>query len=119
MENKEWYQHTGPARSPYERHPYQRPYGGEMAPRPRVEENTLKEVYIQVERKTFRLALKENVRGRFVRLTESTNGRMNSIIIPSTGLHELQTVVNELVKAHDALPPAGGAPPSPSGTEGR
>jgi len=42
---------------------------------------------------------------------------MTTIIVPATGLHELQTVINELVKAHDALPPASEPQPDPAKPE--
>lgn len=117
MEHKEWYQHQAPGRQPNERRPYPQPYGQPYEPRPRVQENSLKEILIQIERKSFMLALKENVRGRFLRLTEGANGRMTTVIIPASGLKEFQKAINELVKAHDALPPASELPPNPSGLE--
>ena len=54
--------------SPYGR----RPYG---PPKPPVNEDTLKTDKIQIERKTFVFTLKENPRGRFLRVTEDVGGR--------------------------------------------
>src|ERR1700761_3390547 len=54
-------------------------------PKPVVAEDTLKSVEIQIERKAFILTLKENPRGRFLRITEDVAGRRDTIIIPSTG----------------------------------
>jgi hypothetical protein len=92
--------------SPYDR-PYQRfDYGHPQydQPRPQVNEDTLTSTEIQVERKVFIFTLKENVRGRFLRITEDGVGRRNSIIIPATGLEDFKRIVNEMVKASDELP---------------
>ena len=45
-------------------------------------EDTLKSETLQIERKTFVLTLKENPRGRFLRITEDVGGRRDTIIIP-------------------------------------
>jgi len=52
-------------------------------------ETTLKSTTFEIERKRFRLELRENRNGRFVKLTESTNRRRNIVIIPASGLGEL------------------------------
>ena len=88
---------------PYQRYGYGHPQYDQ--PRPQVNEDTLKSAEIQVERKTFLFTLKENVRGRFLRITEDGVGRRNSIIIPVTGLEDFKRLVNEMVKAADELPP--------------
>lgn len=61
-------------------------------------EDSLKTERIQIERKTFVLALKENPRGRFLRITEDVGGRRDSIIIPATGLEDLRRVIDELAR---------------------
>jgi hypothetical protein len=73
-------------------------------PRPQVQEDTLKSEKIQIERKTFVLTLKENPRGRFLRITEDVGGRRDNIIIPSTGLEEFKRLVDEMVKASNEIP---------------
>jgi len=78
-----------------------RPYG---QPKPQVQEDTLKSEKIQIERKTFVLTLKENPRGRFLRITEDVGGRRDNIIIPSTGLEEFKKLVDEMVKASNEIP---------------
>jgi hypothetical protein len=70
-----------------------------------VNEDTLKTEKIQIERKTFIFTLKENPRGRFLRITEDVNGRRDNVIIPSTGLEEFRKVVDEMVKAALEIPP--------------
>lgn len=49
-------------------------------------ENVLKSEKVAVERKMFFFDLKENERGRFLRITEDVNGRRDTIIVPVSGL---------------------------------
>jgi hypothetical protein len=96
--------------SPYGRRPYQsQGYGApkyaQPQPRPPVVEDTLKSGEIQIERKNFVFSLKENPRGRFLRITEDVGGRRDTIIIPSTGLAEFKKLVDEMVKAAEEIPP--------------
>src|SRR5271154_3727068 len=73
-------------------------------PKPPVQEDTLKSEKIQIERKTFVFTLKENPRGRFLRITEDVGGRRDTIIIPSTGLEDFKKLVDEMVKASNEIP---------------
>lgn len=79
-----------------------RPYG---PPKPHVPEESLRVEKIQVERKTFVFALKENPRGRFLRITEDVGGRRDTIIVPSTGLDDFKKMVDEMVRASAETPP--------------
>jgi len=58
----------------FHRHPYHQQYGSQP-PRPLVQEDTLKSEQIHIERKSFLLTLKENPRGRFLRITEEVGGK--------------------------------------------
>ena len=60
---------------------------------------------IQIERKTFVFTLKENSRGRFLRITEDVNGRRDTIIIPAPGLEDFRRLLDEMVKASLDTPP--------------
>jgi hypothetical protein len=87
------------------------PYGQSRAygaPKPPVNEDTLKSDKVQIERKTFMFTLKENPRGRFLRITEDVGGRRDTIIIPSTGLEDFKKLVDEMVKASAEIPPKQG-----------
>ena len=77
----------------------------QMQPRSLVQEDTLKSGEVQIERKNFFFRLKENPRGRFLRISEEAGGRSDSIIIPSTGLAEFQKLLNEMIKTSNELPP--------------
>jgi hypothetical protein len=89
--------------SPYDR----RPYPGQSyqaPPRPFVQEDTIKTAELQVERKFITVALKENPRGRFLRITEDGGGKRNAIIIPITGLDDFKRVINEMAQAAETMP---------------
>jgi hypothetical protein len=87
--------------SPFGRRPYQSSYG---QPKPPVQEDTLKTDRVQIERKSFMFTLKENPRGRFLRITEDVGGRRDNIIIPATGLEEFKKILDEMVKAAAEIP---------------
>ena len=72
--------------------------------RPPVNEELLKSERIQIERKTFLFTLKENPRGRFLRITEDVGGRRDTIIIPGPGLEEFKKLLAEMVKAAAEAP---------------
>ena len=90
----------------YRQPDYQQPF------RPPVPEDTLKTGDIQIERKFFTFTLKENDKGRFLRITEDTGGKRSTIIIPSTGLEDFQRTVSEMVSAAEQLPAPAKTPPA-------
>ena len=59
---------------------------------------------MQIERKKFVLILKENPRGRFLRVSESAGNQRNAIIIPATGLAEFQKLLDEMIETSNELP---------------
>ena len=69
------------------------------SPKPPVNEETLRSDKVQIERKTFIFALKENPRGKFLRITEDVGGRRDTIIIPAPGLEDFRKILDEMVKA--------------------
>ena len=86
------------------------PYGPRSyssGPRPSVQEDTLKTDKVQIERKTFVFTLKENLRGRFLRITEDVNGRRDTIIVPAPGLAEFKKLLDEMVRASAEIPEKG------------
>jgi len=98
--------------SPYGRRPYQ---GNRYSqpPRPFVQEDTIKSAEFQVERKLITVTLKENPRGRFLRITEDAGTKRNTVIIPVTGLDDFKRVINEMAKAAEEMP----APKQPPAEE--
>ena len=75
------------------------------SPKPAVNEETLKSDKVQIERKTFLFALKENPRGRFLRITEDVGGRRDTIIVPAPGLEDFKRLLDDMVKAAAESPP--------------
>ncbi|HEX4645475.1 MAG TPA: PUR family DNA/RNA-binding protein [Verrucomicrobiae bacterium] len=84
------------------------PYGhrsyGSYQPKPPVNEETLRTEKVQIERKTFVFTLKENPRGRFLRITEDVGGRRDTIIIPAPGLEDFRKLLDEMVKTSAETP---------------
>jgi hypothetical protein len=70
-----------------------------------VPDETLKAGELHVERKDFVFLLKENPRGRFLRIIEMSGKISNSIVIPCSGLNEFKKSLAEMLKAAEALPP--------------
>lgn len=90
--------------SPYGHHHSHNPRSFSQ-PRPPVNEDTLKTDKVQIERKTFVFTLKENVRGRFLRITEDVGGRRDTIIIPAPGLEDFKRLLDDMVKTAAETPP--------------
>jgi hypothetical protein len=96
--------------SPYGTRNYGHSHGGPSghsghAHKPAVVEDTLRSDKVQIERKTFLFTLKENPRGRFLRITEDVSGRRDTIIIPATGLEEFRKVFDEMIRTSAETPP--------------
>ncbi len=48
------------------------------------------------ERKHFVVELRENDRGKFLRITEEGRGKRNCVIIPSTGIEDFRDAVDDV-----------------------
>jgi hypothetical protein len=90
--------------SPYGHRPHSHPPHTNGFSKPPVAEDTLKSDKVQIERKTFVFTLKENPRGRFLRITEDVNGRRDTIIIPATGLAEFKKLIDDMLRTSDEVP---------------
>ena len=88
----------------FNEHPSSRGTSGPAGSHPGGSEETLRTETIQIERKTFAFSLKENPRGRFLRITEDAGGRRDTIIVPATGLEEFNRILDKMAKA--AVAPA-------------
>ena len=84
------------------------PYGHRpdesSGPKASVAEDTLKTEKIQIERKMFVFTLKENPRGRFLRITEDVSGRRDTIIIPAPGLEDFGKMIEEMARTSAEIP---------------
>ena len=54
---------------------------------------------LQIERKLFQFEVRENERGKFLRITEEAHGRRNTIIIPSTGVNDFTAAIDDVLSA--------------------
>jgi len=84
--------------------PFGRRSFSQQPPRPPIQEDTLRSEKIQIERKTFVFTLKENPRGRFLRITEDVGGRRDTIIIPAPGLEDFKKLLEDIVKTSAEIP---------------
>jgi hypothetical protein len=62
-------------------------------------EQELASEQVQVERKVFSFALRQNARGRFLKITEDVGGRRDAIIIPSPGLAQVRAAIQHMIEA--------------------
>jgi len=67
-------------------------------------DNIIEAKELQIERKHFYVELRENDRGRFLRITEEAHGRRNSIIVPSTGVDDFTATIAEVLMNNDGAP---------------
>ena len=68
-------------------------------------ETQLRTHSIRVERKHVTFDLRENSRGRFLRIIEEVSGRRNAIIIPLTGIDDFRDVLDEVIRFSKTLSP--------------
>jgi hypothetical protein len=52
---------------------------------------------VRVERKVFSFNLRENPRGRFLRITEDVGGRRDAIVIPASGLKDIREIIDRII----------------------
>jgi hypothetical protein len=55
------------------------------------------------DRKLFFLDLKENARGRFLKITEDVNGRRDTIMIPAHAFLEFREALDRLIQYEASL----------------
>jgi len=58
---------------------------------------------IVIERKVFFLDLKENQRGRFLKITEDVAGRRDTIILPAAGFKDFTEALERLIEFEGTL----------------
>jgi hypothetical protein len=58
---------------------------------------------IQVERKIFFLDLKENQRGRFLKITEDVSGRRDTIMLPASAFQEFAEALTRILEIEQRL----------------
>lgn len=58
------------------------------------------------DRKTFFLDLKQNQRGKFIKITEDVRGRRDTILVPAEALPEIIEALQAIQEHVGELPPA-------------
>lgn len=59
---------------------------------------------LTIDRKIFFLDLKENQRGRFLKITEDVGGRRDTIMLPATAFRDFAAAFARLVELERTLP---------------
>lgn len=59
---------------------------------------------IRVERKHITFDLRENPRGRFLRIIEEVGGRRDAVIVPISGLEEFRDALEKVIAHVKTLP---------------
>jgi PurA ssDNA and RNA-binding protein len=57
---------------------------------------------LQIERKIFAIDLRENGRGKFLRITEDSQGHRNVIIVPISGVDDFADAIDDVLSAEPA-----------------
>lgn len=68
-----------------------------MHPSFRTDEKTLARRELEVERKQLTIEIRENFRGRFLRITERCGGKTNVVIIPDTGINDFNATLDAVI----------------------
>ncbi len=58
---------------------------------------------INVDRKIFFLDLKENARGRFLKITEDVGGRRDTIMLPAAAFHDFADALQRLIDLESGI----------------
>ncbi len=84
-----------------ERNPSEDPRGQGDGPQRRTDEIELLSKELRIEQKRFYFNLKENSRGRFLKIAEVSGGR-STIIVPVSGWVEFRDMLNEFIAESEA-----------------
>ena len=63
----------------------------------RTDEKTLARRELQIERKQLSIEMRENFRGRFLRIVEKCGGKTNVVILPDTGINDFYAALDEVI----------------------
>jgi hypothetical protein len=67
---------------------------------------TLASREVKVEQKRLRIEIARNVKGAFMRITETAaNGRRNSVVVPATGLGDFFAALNTVAESANGVAP--------------
>ena len=69
----------------------------------RPDEKTLARRELQIERKQMTIEMRENARGRFLRIVEKCGGKANVVILPDTGINDFYAALDEVIAETNAF----------------
>jgi hypothetical protein len=70
---------------------------------PQRADDSLASETVQADRKVFFLDLKENQRGRFLKITEDVSGRRDTIMVPASGFQDFIDALERIVAIEQRL----------------
>ena len=76
--------------------PFSQPY------RNHSQQQSLELREFQAERKFFVAEIRENERGKYLRLTEEAQGRRNTILVPSSAFTDFAQMIHEILSTEAA-----------------
>ena len=68
----------------------------------RTDEKTLSRRELQIERKQLSIEMRENFRGRFLRIVVKCGGKTNVVIIPDTGINDFYAALDGVIAETNA-----------------
>ena len=68
----------------------------------RTDEKTLARRELKIERKELTIEMRENARGRFLRIVEKCGGKANVVILPDTGINDFYAALDEVIAETNA-----------------
>ncbi|HEY3761785.1 MAG TPA: hypothetical protein VGN23_08555 [Verrucomicrobiae bacterium] len=75
----------------------------ELPPPVLLKETIIKSMIVQIENKSFKLTLKDNPRGRWLRLTEKAGQRFTCLYVPATGLEMFKQMLQKIIVISDQI----------------
>lgn len=71
--------------------------GGAVGSVPSTMDSIIESRELQIERKIFAIDLRENGRGKFLRITEDSQGHRNVIIVPISGVDDFADAIDDVL----------------------
>jgi hypothetical protein len=78
------------------------PLGACLTSAPSTMDSIIESRELQIERKLFSIDLRENGRGKFLRITEDSQGHRNVIIVPMSGVDDFADAIDDVLASEPA-----------------
>lgn len=76
--------------------------GAGLTSAPSLMDSIIESRELKIERKLFSIDLRENSRGRFLRITEDSQGHRNVIIVPMSGVDDFADAIDDVLASEPA-----------------